>query len=164
MLTQTPAGLFIENRAKADAALAEQLARNQYVGRFRTVSAFELRAMVDRILDYYVKWSGGDEHELEACLDFLENICFTLSIPLAETAYALYVLRDGVAAMISSGVEDEKSETIRQVNRFFEALVRDLLRRSRTSASKNLFTCRIASLFSSSAPDETMAAIPSRRT
>jgi hypothetical protein len=66
---------------------------------------------------------------LAVCLDFLENICLALSIPLAEAAYALYVVRDGIVAMISSGTENEESGTIPQVNRFFEALVRDLLRR-----------------------------------
>ena len=129
MLTQAPVGLFVENRAIAAATLAEQLARNRYLRHFRTVSASELRAMVDRILDRYVKWSGGDEYELVACLDILQNICFALSIPLAEAAYALYVLRDGILSILSSGAEHEKSETIPQVNRFFEALVRDLLRK-----------------------------------
>ena len=132
MPTQSPPGLFVENRAKAIAALAQELTRNRYVGRFGTVSTFELRPMIDRVLDYYGRWSGGDQRELPACLDFLENICFALSIPLAETAYALYVLRDGITAMLCSGAEnenDENSETIRQVNRFFEGLVRDLLRR-----------------------------------
>lgn len=129
VLTQTPTELFVKNRAEAVAALAEQLARNRYVGQLRTVSTFELRAMIDGLLDHYGKWSGGEEYELAACLDYLENICLALSIPLVEAAYALYVLRDGIAAMISSGAESEKSETIRQMNRFFEALVRDLLRR-----------------------------------
>ena len=129
MLTQTPVGLFVENRAAAAATLAEQLARNRYLRHFRTVSLSELRAMIDRILDYCGKWATGDEHELATCLDFVENICFALSIPLAETAYALYVLRDGILSILSSGAEHQKSETIRQVNRFFEALVRDLLRR-----------------------------------
>ena len=128
--TQTPTGLFVENRALAAATLAAELTRNRYVGRFRTVSTFELRAMIERILDSYDKWSGGEEQELAACLDFLENMCFAWSIPLAETAYALYVLRDGTAAMLSSGHEhNEDSETIQQMNQFFEALVRDLLRR-----------------------------------
>jgi len=86
MLTQTPVGSFVENRAIAAATLAEQLARNRYLRHFRTVSASELRAMIDRILDHYVKWSGGDEYELVACLDILQNICFALSIPLAEVA------------------------------------------------------------------------------
>jgi hypothetical protein len=57
----------------------------------------------------------------------VENICFALSIPLAETAYGLYVLRDGVTALLSS--DGKNSETIRRVNSFFETLVRDLLRR-----------------------------------
>jgi len=129
MLTQTPTGLLVENRAKVTATLAEQLLRNRYVGQFRTLGPFELRAMIDRILDYYGKWSGGDLRELAACLDFLENICFAMSIPLAETAYALYVLRDGIQDIFTPGTKNANSETIEQVNKFFEALVRDLLRR-----------------------------------
>ena len=129
VLTQA-SGLFTENRAKVAATLAEQLSRNRHVGQLRTVSAFELKGMIDRILDHYAKWNaGGDEYELAACLDFLENICFGVSIPLAEAAYALYVLRDGIIGILSSGAEDEKGETILQVNRFFDALVLDLLRR-----------------------------------
>ena len=129
MLTQTYVGLFVEQRANVAATLAEQLARNRYLRQVRTVSPFQLRAMIERVLEHYGKWSGGDEHELVACLDSLENICFALLIPLAEVSYALYVLRDGMLSILSSGAEHEKSETIRQVNRFFEALVRDLLRR-----------------------------------
>jgi len=125
--TQTTAGLFIEDRSAISAALAAQLAGNRYVGQFRAVSLSELRAMIDRILDYYSSWAAGDERELTACLDFVENICFALSIPLAETAYGLYVLRDGVTALLSS--DGKNSETIRRVNSFFETLVRDLLRR-----------------------------------
>jgi hypothetical protein len=102
---------------------------NRYVGQLRTVSPFELRAMIDRILDHFGKWTSGDERELATCLDFVENICFALSIPLAETAYGLYVLRDGISAILLSGGDDENGETIRKVNSFFEALVRDLLRR-----------------------------------
>jgi hypothetical protein len=85
--------------------------------------------MIDRILDHYGKWSGGEQQELAACLDFLDNLCFVLTIPLAETAYALYVLRDGIAATLSTRAEHEDHEAIQQVNRFFEGLVRDLLRR-----------------------------------
>ena len=85
--------------------------------------------MIDRILDHCDKWSEGDQSELASCLDFIEKICFALSIPLAETAYALYVVRDGIQACLSSDVENDKTETIRQVNSFFEGLVRDLLRR-----------------------------------
>jgi len=129
VLTQTRTGLFSENRAKVAANLAEQLVRNKYVGQFRAVGPFELRAMIDRILDHYDKWSEGDQRQLASCLDFIEKICFALSIPLAETAYALYVLRDGIQAGLSSDMENDNAEAIRQVNSFFEGLFRGLLRR-----------------------------------
>jgi hypothetical protein len=129
VLTQTPPGSFVENRVEAVATLAIQLAQNRYVGQLRTVSVFELEAMIDRILDHYSKWSNGEEHELAVCVDSLETICFALSVPIAEAAYALYVLRDGIVSSVQDGSQDEKTETIRQVDRFFDALVRDLLRR-----------------------------------
>lgn len=120
---------MIENRAETAAYLTEQLVKNRYVGRFRSVSAPESTAMIDRVLEHYDKWSRGNQHELTACLDFLENICLVLSIPLAETAYALYVLRDGIDALLCAEAEGQNGETMRQVNRFFEELVRELLRR-----------------------------------
>ena len=85
--------------------------------------------MIDRILDYFAMWSAGDEPQLSGCLDFIENLCFALMIPLAEAAYALYVLRDGIAATLSAESHDDNTETIQQLNRFFDVLVRDLLRR-----------------------------------
>jgi len=129
VLTQTPPGLFVENRVEAVTTLAMQLARNRYVGQLRTVSLFELEALIDRILDHYGEWSKGEEHELAVCVDSIENICFALSVPIAEAAYALYVLRDGIVSSVQGGSQDEKTETIQQVNRFFDALVRDMLRR-----------------------------------
>jgi hypothetical protein len=93
------------------------------------VSLSELTALIDRILDHYDKWLEGGPRELAPCLDFLENSCFALTIPLAETAYALYVLRDGIAEVLAAGSEADHGETVRQVNGFFEGLVRDLLRR-----------------------------------
>src|SRR5271157_1571864 len=99
MTIQTPSGLLAEKRAEVTAALAQQLAQNRYVAHFGKMSESELRAMIDSILENYSEWSGGDEHELAACLDSLENMCFVLSVPIAEAAYALYVLRDGITAL-----------------------------------------------------------------
>ena len=129
MPTQTASELFVEDRATVTATLAEQLAQNRYIEQLRAVSKSELSAMIDRILDQYGQWSGGDEHALADCLDLVGNMCFALSIPLAEAAYGLYALRDGIQAMISAGATGEKSDTLKRVNSFFEALVRGLLRR-----------------------------------
>lgn len=129
MPIQTCPQIFLENHLDIAEALAHELARNQYVERFRAISMSELRAMLDRLLDHYANWCEGDEQEAVRCLDFLENTCFYHSIPLVEAAYALYVIRDGMMAAISRGQEAGKSESIQQVARFFELLVRDLLRR-----------------------------------
>lgn len=129
IVTQISARLFEEIRAEMAASLASQLARNRYVGRFGTVNRPELTGIIERILDHYGKWAEGEASELAACLDFVENLCFALSIPLAETAYALYVLRDGIVSTLSDANEAESSEMIRQVSIFFDRLVVELLRR-----------------------------------
>lgn len=85
--------------------------------------------MINRILDYYSRWVGGEKDQLGECLNYIESICFALSIPLAETAYALYLLRDGIAEGLSSGEQAGNSEVTREVGRFFDRLVVDLLRR-----------------------------------
>ena len=129
MPTQPSVNLFVDNRAQVTAKLAGQLARNRFVGRLQTVSASELSGMVARILDYFAMWCGGDERQLSRCLDYLEDFCFVSTIPLVEACYALYILRDGITARLAEAAESENSETIQQVNKFFEMLVRDLLRR-----------------------------------
>ena len=128
-MTQISAPLFEEIRPEMAASLASQLARNRYVGRFGTVNRPELMGIIECILDHYSKWSEGEQGELAACLDFVENFCFALSIPLAETAYALYVLRDGIVSSLSDAHEANNSEAIRQVSIFFDRLVVELLRR-----------------------------------
>ena len=129
MPSQTPTILFAENHVELAATLAEQLARNRYVGQLRTMSEPELKAVIDRILRHCRDWSEGREYELTACLDYLENICFVLSIALAEVAYALYVVRDAIVDILAADNQFESIEKIPQVKRFFERLVRDLLRR-----------------------------------
>ncbi len=85
--------------------------------------------MMDRLLNHYAKWCEGEEQEENRCVQFLESTCFALSIPLVEAAYALYVVRDGIMEVLCAGEESGKSESIQQVTRFFDLLVRDLLRR-----------------------------------
>lgn len=129
MPTQTPGPIFAGAPAEVASLLAEQLRQNRHVGRFQTVSPSELAAMINRIVDYYCRWAGGDRERLGDCLDYIKNICFALSIPLAETAYALYLLRDGIVDQLPPDNEITKSDVSREVGRFFDRLVVDLLRR-----------------------------------
>ena len=85
--------------------------------------------MLDRLLVHYSKWCEGDEQEESRCVEFLENTCFALSIPIVEAAYAMYVVRDGITAYISSGDDCGRNESTPQVSQFFDVLVRDLLRK-----------------------------------
>jgi len=109
-------------------ALANHLARNRYIGTFREISFPELTGIVDHVLKAYAAWNDGQERELTACRDFLSNVCYVMSIPITEAAYALYVVRDGLLAIISSGHDPEKHESSGQVAKFFDRLVVELMR------------------------------------
>jgi len=101
-------------------SLADQLMANRYLGRFREISVTEVSGIISRILDDHSAWAEGHPDKLLDCRDFLANVCLTLSIPVVETAYALYVLRDELLAQRGSP---------RDVSTFFERLVLELMRR-----------------------------------
>lgn len=119
----------IENHAQVTEALANQLARNRYLGTLRNASASELAGIIDHVLEEYARWTDGKEDELAACGDSLANTCFALSVPVVEAAYALYAIRDGLLDVTASGGGTGKNDSCRRVRRFFDLLVLQLMRR-----------------------------------
>jgi len=101
-------------------SLANRLLGNRYLGKIRQVSLSELSGIIGRILDDSDKWNQGRADKLLDCRDFLVNVCFSLSIPVVEMAYALYVLRDELSARISEP---------KDLTNFFERLAVELTRR-----------------------------------
>ena len=101
--------------------LAGQLAQNRYLGKIRHLSTGEITPIIDHVLDCYYRWADGHPEQAVAdCRDFLARACSTLSIPVIEAAYALYVLRDELV-----GSMNEPSETI---TKFFDQLAVQLMR------------------------------------
>ena len=129
MLTHSRIYTLDEKRAKVTKALAGQLAQNRHLENLRKVGIPELAGMIDCLLDDYGKWSDGEEKALPACYERFENVCFALSIPLLEAAYALYVLRDGLLELASSGRVAMEDEARERVAKFFDLMVVELLRR-----------------------------------
>jgi hypothetical protein len=125
MLTQVE---VLGERSGLSDAIAIDLAKNRYLNAFRRISNPELIGIVERVLDAYAEWSGGSEDKLAGCRDFLANTCFAKSIPAVEAAYALYALRDGLLERLPSGDRASQNEARREVTKFFELLVVQLLR------------------------------------
>jgi len=116
-----------ESPLEFPAILANQLARNRYLDKLRDVSFPELTGIVEHVMESFHRWDAGDIGELASCCNFISNACLALSIPLVEVAYALYVLRDGLVASLSSSGEHESGCSSRQASKFFDQLVLRLL-------------------------------------
>ena len=118
----------VESHPEVSAALASQLVRNRYLGRLRDVSLPDLTAIVDRVVKSFVQWSSDQSKGLVSCCNFIGNASCERSIPVVETAYALYVVRDGLLAILASGDSGARGEGCRKATTFFDLLVVRLLR------------------------------------
>ena len=99
---------------------------NSDLGALRQTDAQELRDVVQNIVTSLSDYLEGDEGEVLKCFDLVGATCVRLSIPLIETVYALYLLRDLVGESIALGGGPEGVKV--RANKFFDRLVFELLR------------------------------------
>ena len=110
-------------------ALAQQLIQNRYLDSLRNVGTLKITGVIDHVLEYYYSWAEGRREEnLAGCRDFLANTCAAMSIPVVETAYALYALRDGLQDSIAVESKARNNDAHENVARFFDLLVVQLMR------------------------------------
>jgi len=96
------------------------------LGELRQTNAQELRGLVRSIVASLSDYLQGDEGEVMKCFAFVGDTCYHLSIPLLETVFALYRLRDLLGETIAW---DRGPEGVKvRANKFFDRLVFELLR------------------------------------
>jgi len=111
-------------------AIAHELRTNACLGDFAQVSLMELAGVIDRLMQTYTRWTSGDQGQVAECSRYFANLCFRLSIPLVEAAYALFLIRDGLLATISSENQKGPRERYPRLTEFFNVVTLDLLVRS----------------------------------
>ena len=117
-------GQTIEASRNQVSDYVQTILHDSQINDFRRIGERNQRLLVEAIarsLDLYL---AGNEREIVKCCDALANRCFQLSVPLLETAYILYLLRDVMAA---EAVSNRATEA--RINKFFDALVLELLQR-----------------------------------
>jgi hypothetical protein len=96
------------------------------MGALRQTNAQELRGLVQNVVTSLSDYLEGDEGEVMKCFGLVGDTCFRLSIPLIETVYVLYLLRNLIGEAIA---RDGSPEGVKvRANRFFDRLVFELLR------------------------------------
>jgi len=114
-----------------DGMIAESIARelqaNACLKDFTHVTSMELAGVIDRLMQTYTRWTSGDQGQVAECSRYFANLCFRLSIPMVEAAYALFLIRDGLLATSSSENEKGPSERYPRLTEFFNVVTLDLL-------------------------------------
>lgn len=116
-----------EQREHLISSYIRQVLSDPHMDALRKISDSELQGLAAYIMTSLSDYLEGNEAEVMACFDFVGNTCFQLSIPLLETSYALYILRDHVANVFAA--DKAPKEILDRANKFFDQLVLELLRR-----------------------------------
>jgi hypothetical protein len=127
VVVENVVAILEEKREDLISGYIQQLLSDPQLEALRKLSDPEFQGLAGYILTSLNNFIDGDEPEVSGCQDFIGNTCFQLSIPLLEAAYALYLLRDQVANVLTAnGVA---GELLNRTNQFFDSLVLELLRR-----------------------------------
>ena len=126
MVIDAVSSILEERRDALISDYARQILNDPHLEGLRKINHSELQGFAERVLVTLRDYLEGDDGGLERCLDFLGDACFQLSIPLLETAYALYILRDRIANRLAA---EEIPEEAGRANQFFDRLVLALLNR-----------------------------------
>ena len=110
-------------------AIARQLLCHGYLEDFKQITSRELAGFTDRLMETYNCWTAGDQGQVAECSRYIANLSFRLSIPMVEAAYALFLIRDGLLATISSENEHEHENLDLRLTEFFNVVTLDLLAR-----------------------------------
>ena len=123
------AALPDEQRDRLADSFSRKVLADPYVEVFHKIAKYELEDLIRSILIDLNHYLEGNDAAFDQCFEFVGNTCFQLSIPLLETAYCLFLLRDWVVELLPYGQEDGAGQEAHRAARFFDRLVLELLRR-----------------------------------
>ena len=130
MVTQTFApALPDEQRERLVDSFSRKVLADPYIEIFQKIAKDELEDLIRSILISLNRHLEGDRAAFDRCFEFVGNTCFQLSVPLLETAYCLFLLRDWVVELLPCEQEADTGQEGHRAARFFDRLVLELLRR-----------------------------------
>ena len=121
--------LLDEQRERLVTAFTRKMRNDPYLEVFQKIGRADLEDLIRSILISLSAYINGDNGEAQRSYDFVGNTCFQLSIPLLEAAYALFLLRDKIVALLVAGQNEDNVDECTRAAGFFDTLVLEMLRR-----------------------------------
>ena len=118
-----------EQRERLVDRFSRKVLKDPYLEVFHKIGKGALEDLVRSILISLNRYLEGDDAAFERCFEFVGNSCFQLSVPLLETAYCLFLLRDRSVELLGSDRDRDTGQESERAAKFFDRLVLELLRR-----------------------------------
>ena len=109
-------------------SLAHSIRLDRNLNRVHDLSDAELEQLNAEVLTHLGRWINGKEREVRPCTTSVSGFCAAHSVPQLESAYYLYLIREGVTEFLHHQDFDASGELESRANRFFDKLVCEVLR------------------------------------
>ena len=109
-------------------SLARSIRLDHNLTRVHDLSDAELEQLNTAVLTHLGRWLNGKERDVSPCTSSVQGFCQAHSVPQLESAYYLYLIREGVTEFLHHQDFDHGGDLESRANRFFDKTVCEVLR------------------------------------
>ncbi len=109
-------------------ALANSIRLDRNLSRIHDLNESELRELNVGVLTHLGLWINGKERDVKPCSAGVSEFCAAHSVPQLESAYYVYLVREGVTDFLHQQDFDGTGDLESRASKFFDKLVCEVLR------------------------------------
>ena len=109
-------------------SLAQSIRLDRNLNRVHDLTDAELEQLNVDVLTHLGRWINGKERDVRLCTTSVSGFCVAHSVPQLESAYYLYLIREGVTDFLRQHDFDVSGELESRASKFFDKLVCEVLR------------------------------------
>jgi len=109
-------------------SLAQSIRLDRNLSRVHDLSDAELEELNSDVLMHLGRWINGKERDVKGCTTAVSGFCSQHAVPQLETAYYLYLIREGVTEFLHHQEFDTGGDLESRASKFFDKLVCEVLR------------------------------------
>ena len=109
-------------------SLAHSIRLDRNLNRVHDLSDAELEQLNADVLTHLGRWINGKERDVVPCTTSVGGFCAAHSVPQLESAYYLFLIREGVTEFLRHQDFDHSGDLESRASKFFDKLVCEVLR------------------------------------
>lgn len=109
-------------------ALTTSIRLDRNLSRIHDLNESELGELNADVLTHLGRWINGKERDVKPCSTSVSQFCAAHSVPQLESAYYVYLVREGVTDFLRQQDFDGTGDLESRASKFFDKLVCEVLR------------------------------------